>query len=56
MIDFMDKRKRQQHGVPEAAPTPLRGWRDEQLSAAHLPRRYLKVPGRRPTERAGSDG
>lgn len=47
MIDYLDKRERQRARMPESAPSPLGNWRDEQLSARHLPRRYLKVPGRR---------
>jgi hypothetical protein len=50
MIDFMDQRARQRERMPDEAPSPLRGWRDKQLSHWHLPRRYLKVPGRKRTE------
>jgi hypothetical protein len=41
MINFMDQRTRQRERIPDEAPSPLRGWRDEQLPAAHLTRKYL---------------
>ncbi|MBM3518445.1 MAG: GIY-YIG nuclease family protein [Alphaproteobacteria bacterium] len=44
MINFMDERERKRCRMPASAPSPLRGWRAQQLAARHLPRTYLDLP------------